>query len=63
MNKKKIVGICIKQYIDERDLLDYKDGGIDEKEIRIYNVGDEGEIVRGYNPKYWKPKAIRSNRE
>jgi hypothetical protein len=53
----RIQGICIKQYKDEDDLRDYEEGNMEYEDIRIYKVGDEGEIVSpGYSDEYWRAK-------
>ena len=59
MKTKKIraKAICIKTYSDEDDLDRYRKGEIEWDEIKIYNVGEEGEVVVDfYSDKYWKLK-------
>jgi len=50
-----IKGICIKSYQDEDDLQLFEDGEISADEIKVYEVGEEGEIVKGlFNKYYWE---------
>ena len=50
-----IKGICIKSYQDEDDLQEFSEGLINEDEIKVYKVGEKGDIVDGlYDKEYWE---------
>lgn len=50
--------ICIKEYQDEDDIDLYANGEIEEVDIKVYQVGEEGMVEPDYcNKKYWKLKT------
>ena len=56
-----IKGICIKSYQDEDDLQEFSEGLINEDEIKVYKVGEKGDIVEGlYSEEYWIPEEVNS---